>query len=118
MTTAELVRAHLPEQMMRQTVDHESVVWSDVRWTAYLIHQHFHYDYPGQISDLPNVVGVDAGRAVLAERAAGLWGGGGHLSGNRLLIRTQSQQMKARRIGQNRRLGHGTPPEHAVRKGA
>jgi transglutaminase-like putative cysteine protease len=51
-TTAELKRAHPPEQMMRQTVDHDTVVWSDVRWTAYLIHQHFHYDYPGQISDL------------------------------------------------------------------
>lgn len=34
------------------TVDHRGVDWSSVRWTAYLIHQHFRYDYPGRIHDL------------------------------------------------------------------
>lgn len=34
------------------TVDHQRVSWSRVRWTAYLIHQHFRYEYPGQIHDL------------------------------------------------------------------
>src|SRR4051812_24201121 len=29
------------------TVDHRSVDWRKVRWTAYLIHQHLRYDYPG-----------------------------------------------------------------------
>lgn len=33
-------------------VDHRTVDWRNVRWTAYLIHQHFHYDYPGRIHDL------------------------------------------------------------------
>ena len=28
------------------------VDWRDVRWTAYLIHQHFQYEYPGTIDDL------------------------------------------------------------------
>lgn len=35
-----------------QTVDHRAVSWKDVRWTAFLIHQSFRYEYPGQISDL------------------------------------------------------------------
>jgi len=34
------------------TVDHHSVDWAAVRWTAYLIHQHFRYEYPGEIHDL------------------------------------------------------------------
>lgn len=33
-------------------VDHRSVAWDNVRWTAYLIHQHLHYEYPGHIHDL------------------------------------------------------------------
>lgn len=35
-----------------ETVDHSGVAWGEVRRTAYLIHQHFHYEYPGQIHDL------------------------------------------------------------------
>jgi transglutaminase-like putative cysteine protease len=34
------------------TVDHHGVDWPRVRWTAYLIHQHLRYDYPGPIHDL------------------------------------------------------------------
>ncbi len=34
------------------TLDHTAVEWSDVRSTAYLIHQHFRYDYLGPIRDL------------------------------------------------------------------
>ena len=33
-------------------VDHRQVEWDRVRWTAYLIHQHLRYDYPGRIHDL------------------------------------------------------------------
>ena len=33
-------------------VDHRQVDWSRVQWTAYLIHQHLRYDYPGRIRDL------------------------------------------------------------------
>lgn len=33
-------------------VDHRRVDWSRVRWSAYLIHQHLRYDYPGPIRDL------------------------------------------------------------------
>lgn len=33
-------------------VDHRLVEWERVRWTAYLIHQHVRYDYPGRIHDL------------------------------------------------------------------
>jgi transglutaminase-like putative cysteine protease len=34
------------------TVDHRGVDWPRVQWTAYLIHQHLRYDYPGPIHDL------------------------------------------------------------------
>jgi transglutaminase-like putative cysteine protease len=34
------------------TVDHRGVDWRNVRWTAYLIHQHLRYDYPGEVHDL------------------------------------------------------------------
>ena len=34
------------------TVDHRGVAWTEVRSTAYLIHQHFRYEYTGPISDL------------------------------------------------------------------
>lgn len=34
------------------TVDHRTVDWEKVRWTAYLIHQHLRYEYPGAINDL------------------------------------------------------------------
>ena len=34
------------------TVDHRRVAWESVRWTAYLIHQHLRYEYPGPIRDL------------------------------------------------------------------
>jgi transglutaminase-like putative cysteine protease len=34
------------------TVDHRGVTWTEVRSTAYLIHQHFRYEYAGPISDL------------------------------------------------------------------
>ena len=34
------------------TLDHDAVDWSDVRSTAYLIHQHFRYEYLGPIRDL------------------------------------------------------------------
>lgn len=37
---------------MLGTVDHRRVEWANVRWTAYLIHQHLRYDYPGRIHDL------------------------------------------------------------------
>jgi transglutaminase-like putative cysteine protease len=33
-------------------VDHQGIAWDEVRRTAYLIHQHFHYEYPGQIRKL------------------------------------------------------------------
>ncbi len=35
-----------------ETLDHREVNWANVRWTAYLIHQHFRYEYPGEIHDL------------------------------------------------------------------
>jgi transglutaminase-like putative cysteine protease len=35
-----------------ETLDHRAVEWANVRWTAYLIHQHFRYEYPGEIHDL------------------------------------------------------------------
>ncbi len=34
------------------TVDHREVDWRNVRWTAYLIHQHLRYEYPGEVHDL------------------------------------------------------------------
>ncbi|MFN8512774.1 MAG: transglutaminase family protein [Thermomicrobiales bacterium] len=34
------------------TLDHHGVDWPRVQWTAYLIHQHLRYDYPGPIHDL------------------------------------------------------------------
>jgi transglutaminase-like putative cysteine protease len=33
-------------------LDHSSVDWKRVRWTAYLVHQHFRYEYPTRIHDL------------------------------------------------------------------
>ena len=33
-------------------VDHRDVAWDEVRWTAYLVHQSFRYEYPSQIHDL------------------------------------------------------------------
>ncbi len=33
-------------------VDHRRVEWPKVRWTAYLLHQHLRYEYPGRIHDL------------------------------------------------------------------
>jgi len=65
---------------------------------------------PGQIGDLPNGVGVDPGGTLAAKRAAGLWGRGGYLSGHRLLISTQPQQMESRGIRQDRSLSHCIPP--------
>ncbi len=35
-----------------ETLDHREIEWANVRWTAYLIHQHFRYEYPGAIHDL------------------------------------------------------------------
>jgi transglutaminase-like putative cysteine protease len=35
-----------------EALDHGSVAWADVRSTAYLIHQHFRYEYDGPIRDL------------------------------------------------------------------
>jgi transglutaminase-like putative cysteine protease len=37
---------------MTAGVDARRVDWASVRWTAFLIHQVFRYEYPGQISDL------------------------------------------------------------------
>ena len=34
------------------SLDHRAVNWEDVRTTAYLIHQHFRYEYTGPIRDL------------------------------------------------------------------
>jgi transglutaminase-like putative cysteine protease len=34
------------------TIDHRQVDWANLRSAAYLIHQSFRYDYPGQIHDL------------------------------------------------------------------
>ncbi len=34
------------------TVDHRDVEWANVRRTAFLIHQHLRYEYPGRIHDL------------------------------------------------------------------
>ncbi len=33
-------------------VDHRGVDWGNVRWTAYLVHQHMRYEYPGPIRNL------------------------------------------------------------------
>lgn len=33
-------------------LDHHDVDWTRVQRTAYLVHQHLHYDYPGPIADL------------------------------------------------------------------
>jgi len=33
-------------------VDHRAVDWPRVRWAGYLLHQRFHYEYPGPIHDL------------------------------------------------------------------
>ena len=35
-----------------ETMDHGGVNWANVRWTAYLVHQHLRYEYPGEIHDL------------------------------------------------------------------
>jgi transglutaminase-like putative cysteine protease len=35
-----------------EMMDHQGVAWVEVQRTAYLIHQHFHYEYPGKIHDL------------------------------------------------------------------
>jgi transglutaminase-like putative cysteine protease len=35
-----------------QLLDHHGVDWERVQRTAYLIHQHLHYEYPGPIADL------------------------------------------------------------------
>ncbi len=35
-----------------ELLDHRKVAWSQVRWTAYLVHQHFRYEYPTRIHDL------------------------------------------------------------------
>ena len=32
--------------------DHRGVDWRNVRWTAYLIHQHLRYEYPGEVHEL------------------------------------------------------------------
>lgn len=45
------------------TVDHRGLDWENVRWTAYLVHQHLRYDYPGRIHDLrQRLVVVPPGR--------------------------------------------------------
>src|SRR5262245_9018787 len=36
----------------REMMDHRGVDWKRVRWTAYLVHQHFRYEYPTRIHDL------------------------------------------------------------------
>jgi transglutaminase-like putative cysteine protease len=36
----------------RDMVDHRGVDWKRVRWTAYVVHQHFRYEYPARIHDL------------------------------------------------------------------
>ncbi|HYU77250.1 MAG TPA: transglutaminase N-terminal domain-containing protein, partial [Ktedonobacteraceae bacterium] len=33
-------------------LDHQEIDWKRVQRTAYLIHQHFRYDYPGPVRDL------------------------------------------------------------------
>ena len=33
-------------------LDHRGMDWGKVRWTAYLIHQHLRYEYPGRVHDL------------------------------------------------------------------
>ena len=33
-------------------LDHQEIDWQRVQRTAYLIHQHFRYDYPGPVRDL------------------------------------------------------------------
>jgi transglutaminase-like putative cysteine protease len=35
-----------------EIIDHHGVDWANVRKTAYLIHQHLRYEYPGEIHDL------------------------------------------------------------------
>ena len=35
-----------------EIIDHHGVDWANVRKTAYLIHQHLRYEYPGDIHDL------------------------------------------------------------------
>jgi len=36
----------------RDVLDHRAVAWERVRWTSYLVHQHFRYEYPTRIHDL------------------------------------------------------------------
>jgi hypothetical protein len=73
---------------------------------------------PGQIGNLAGIAGMDARGGLMAEWTAGIWGGGHHLSRNRLLIGTQSEQMEASGVGENRCLGHRAPPEQVDRKEA
>lgn len=40
------------EMTSLEVLDHEHVEWDRVHRTAFLIHQHFRYDYPGPIEDL------------------------------------------------------------------
>ncbi|MDQ2785963.1 MAG: transglutaminase family protein [Chloroflexota bacterium] len=51
---SEETHADLLETMISSlgAFDHHDVEWENVRWTAYLIHQHLRYEYPGQIRDL------------------------------------------------------------------
>jgi len=46
------VTAFGTEMTLLEVLDHEHVDWQRVRRTAFLIHQHFRYDYPGPIEDL------------------------------------------------------------------
>jgi transglutaminase-like putative cysteine protease len=41
-----------PAVDIQHLVDHRDVAWERVRWTAYLVHQHFRYEYPSRIHDL------------------------------------------------------------------
>lgn len=46
------IGAAAPSTMPGDLLDHREVAWDRVRRTAYLVHQHFRYEYPTRIHDL------------------------------------------------------------------
>lgn len=51
-TTSDTVTGEATTLATLEILDHQGVNWTQVRSTAYLIHQHFHYEYTGPIRDL------------------------------------------------------------------
>lgn len=52
MATSDTVTGEATSLAALEILDHQGVNWTKVRSTAYLIHQHFHYEYTGPIRDL------------------------------------------------------------------